>query len=542
MAAYTILLEASHNDTLTPVFDFPSGTVNYSINDGVPVSMTTGVAASIVVFEGDKVEYICSDWDAITGINMYYDDVTGDIGVWVLPTDLEDLDLSGIDVSGDIGSWVLPAGLVTCLIGSSTSTTLGDIGGWVLPASLESFKISSLECTGDIASWDLSVCTGLTDFYINANYGITGDLTSWEFPASLRRFYLHDSAVSGSVEAWDFSACTSMTTIAVGNTNLTGDIAMMPGFPNSLVSFWLNQTALNYDSIGGPFVSIVSESIDINIANCVFTYAQVDNILADLVTSGVANGELSIEGSNSGPSAAGTASKATLELAGWTIVINAEIVYPTQASSPTPVDSGTGIAVSTNLSWTKDFGDEVYVYFDKQTDHDPPTTKVVDNVDQASYNPPGDLDPDTTYVWRVDTSDGVLITTGDQWEFTTLAVPTKATTPTPADLGTGIAINTNLSWVKEVSATVLVYLDKKGDHDPPTTKVVNDLDVSSYDPAVDLTNDTTYVWRVDTKNGSGTTTGDQWEFTTVVAAGGDELSYNRGGARGIGLGINRGVV
>lgn len=93
--------------------------------------------------------------------------------------------------------------------------------------------------------------------------------------------------------------------------------------------------------------------------------------------------------------------------------------------------------------------------------------------------------------------------------------PTKASNESPPDDATDIAVNHSLSWLKDSGDTVLVYLDKKTVNDPPTTKVIDDVDTLSYDPPSDLVAGTIYVWRVDTKNEEGTTTGDQWEFTTV---------------------------
>ena len=541
MAAYTITGTAKGDDTLTPEFTFPSGTIEVEVGGVHHSDLSTGVAGSIIVTTGQKVEYICSDWDAITGIELQNDKFNCDVGAWTLPTALTVLNLGSsftTGFSGDIGSWVLPANLE--YFDLSYTKMIGTVTDWVLPSTLVCFKIGVSSITVNMTNWDLSNCPNLETFYANVNSNISGDLSNWEFPNSFETLYLHaPSSISCSIANWDFST-TALKRLAIGTGGLSGDISRWI-LPASCVDIWFNNSAIDYDSTGGCLKDIISESIDINWDNAGLTYTQVDNILADLVTSGVANGEVKLDGTNSGPSSAGTASKNTLEADGWTVQTNSEIVFPTQASSPTPADSGTNIVVSTNLSWTKDAGDEVYVYLDKQIDHDPPTTKVVDNVDTGTYDP-GNLDPGTTYVWRVDTTDGVLITTGIKWEFTTLAVPAKASIPTPANSGSDIGIATNLSWTKEATATVLVYFDKQGDHDPPTTKVVNDEDVSSYDPPVDLDTNTVYVWRVDTKNDSGTTTGDKWEFTTEVSAGGDsELSFNRGDARGIALGINRGV-
>jgi len=93
--------------------------------------------------------------------------------------------------------------------------------------------------------------------------------------------------------------------------------------------------------------------------------------------------------------------------------------------------------------------------------------------------------------------------------------PIQSSNPSPVDDATDVAISVVLSWLKDSGDNVLVYLDKKSENDPPTTKVIDDEEAILYDPPGDLAYGTTYVWRVDTKNEEGTTTGNQWEFTTV---------------------------
>lgn len=95
-------------------------------------------------------------------------------------------------------------------------------------------------------------------------------------------------------------------------------------------------------------------------------------------------------------------------------------------------------------------------------------------------------------------------------------LPTKASNESPADDTMDVDINATLSWLKDSGDNVLVYFDKKNENDPPITKVIDDQEVIVYDPPGDLDCNTIYVWRVDTKNENGTTTGDPWEFTTTT--------------------------
>ena len=114
MAAYTITGTAIDIATLTPMFTFPSGTIEVEIDDVSDGFFTSGVSKDVVVAAGEKVEYICSDWDAITGIEIQNDHLNCDVGAWQLPTDLTVLNLGSFQTgySGDISSWVLPTGLV----------------------------------------------------------------------------------------------------------------------------------------------------------------------------------------------------------------------------------------------------------------------------------------------------------------------------------------------------------------------------------------------------------------------------------------------
>jgi len=345
---------------------------------------------------------------------------------------------------------------------------------------------------------------------------VSGDISGWSFGSSLHDFYVGNTNVSGDISSWVIPA--SMDHIGVYNTSVSGDISGW-SLHVDIQDLLFYGTSVDYDSSGGALTTIVKELISVRFDDCSLTYQQVDNVLADLVVSGVSGGDLNIGGSNSGNSPAGASDRTTLDITrGWNVTINAEVDPPAQASDPSPVDDAVDVIISTSLGWSKDVGATVSIYFDKKLENDPPTTKVVDDQDVSSYDPPSDLAVSTTYVWRVDTKNDDGTTEGTQWEFTTKAAaapPTQVSNPSPADDAINIAINTTLSWSKDSGDNVLVYFDKQSEHDPPTTKVIDDEEAIEYDPPTDLDNNTIYVWRVDTKNENGTTTGDQWGFTTI---------------------------
>ena len=89
MADTTITLYgATGVATVTPRFDFTAGTVKVEVDDVYIKDLTTGVEDSIALTVGQKLEYIASDWDSITRIDINGDKVSGDISGWTLPSTL----------------------------------------------------------------------------------------------------------------------------------------------------------------------------------------------------------------------------------------------------------------------------------------------------------------------------------------------------------------------------------------------------------------------------------------------------------------------
>ncbi len=97
-----------------------------------------------------------------------------------------------------------------------------------------------------------------------------------------------------------------------------------------------------------------------------------------------------------------------------------------------------------------------------------------------------------------------------------VSLPSKATTPSPADAALNVALDATLSWVDGGgAATFDVYLDTVS---PPVTEVSHAQAGNTYDPG-GLLASTTYYWRIDSTNPAGTTTGDEWSFATTAAGG-----------------------
>ena len=95
---------------------------------------------------------------------------------------------------------------------------------------------------------------------------------------------------------------------------------------------------------------------------------------------------------------------------------------------------------------------------------------------------------------------------------TVLLLPGKATNLTPANLATCVSKTASLNWTPGSGATSQDV--RFGTATPPPVLVtLPDGTTSTYSPA--MNNNTKYYWRIDEKNASGTTQGDEWSFTTI---------------------------
>ncbi|MBN2592635.1 MAG: glycoside hydrolase family 11 protein, partial [Sedimentisphaerales bacterium] len=111
-------------------------------------------------------------------------------------------------------------------------------------------------------------------------------------------------------------------------------------------------------------------------------------------------------------------------------------------------------------------------------------------------------------------------------------LPDQASNPGPANGATGVGITTDLSWNAGSGATSHdVYF---GTAIPITYR--GNRTTTTYDTGT-MAGNTTYYWRIDEKNGTGTTTGNIWSFTTtIVAAPGKATSPSpSNGETGVGI-------
>ena len=91
-------------------------------------------------------------------------------------------------------------------------------------------------------------------------------------------------------------------------------------------------------------------------------------------------------------------------------------------------------------------------------------------------------------------------------------LPSKATNPSPADMAQQVT-DSNLSW--ELASNVVEYQLLFGTQNPPQNVAVNwTSNLQTQYNAGNLASNTAYFWQVNTRNTSGTMTGDVWMFTT----------------------------
>jgi len=89
---------------------------------------------------------------------------------------------------------------------------------------------------------------------------------------------------------------------------------------------------------------------------------------------------------------------------------------PAKAASPDPDNNETDVATDKTLSWSDGGGaDSFDVYFGTSSPDESQGNQAGTTFD------PGTLDPDQTYYWRIDAKNTNGTTTGDVWQFTTVA-------------------------------------------------------------------------------------------------------------------------
>lgn len=196
----------------------------------------------------------------------------------------------------------------------------------------------------------------------------------------------------------------------------------------------------------------------------------------------------------------------------WSFTTESLPPLPGQATTPSPQDSSVNNYWNIMLTWLAGSDAVTHdVYFG--TNPTPGFNELqISSYTSTNFNP-GTLSADTTYYWRVDEVNAAGTTTGSIWSFTTLPrLPGQATIPTPVDGATVVDVNILLEWLGgSDTVTHNVYFGTSALLGAGEFK--NSQTLSTFNPGP-LSEGTTYYWRIDEVNPTGTTTGQVWSFTT----------------------------
>jgi len=188
---------------------------------------------------------------------------------------------------------------------------------------------------------------------------------------------------------------------------------------------------------------------------------------------------------------------------------------PSNPKNPSPIDNSDNIGVNCVLSWSCDDLEDTLsydVYFGESNN----PSIVEKKISVKSYNPPGVLEFNTKYYWKVVVwNNEGKSAAGPIWCFTTTkdaaSVPSD---PNPSDGEINVSIYTSLDW-KCDAISYDVYIGKDDDFITPE---VNNITTNYYNPST-LEVNTRYYWKVvawhsDKKFASS----DVWSFNTGEAS------------------------
>ncbi len=191
------------------------------------------------------------------------------------------------------------------------------------------------------------------------------------------------------------------------------------------------------------------------------------------------------------------------------------------ASLPNPANGAQGVSRGAILSWTGSAGataHDVYLgtsFVDVNSASDPNVFPGRGRQDSNSFDPPGGLEREVTYYWRIDEFDGSSVSKGSIWNFTVASG--QASNPSPANGANQINPNVILTWTVgdgAISHDVYIGTDSSNVSEGmiPTDTVTS----NSYDPC-GLEFSKTYYWRIDEFDGESTYKGGIWQFATGAA-------------------------
>ena len=201
---------------------------------------------------------------------------------------------------------------------------------------------------------------------------------------------------------------------------------------------------------------------------------------------------------------------------------------PVGATLPYPPNNTVNMPINLQLSWASHVSALSYDVYFGTAEVPELITNVARTLYRSRYNP-GPLAYGITYYWRVDARNNVGVTAGRLWTFRTFIQlpPPPAYAPLPPNNAINVPVNAWLAWGYVFGAASYdVYFGATEEPGFQTnitnTNVVpiysnisgTDAYRIRYNPGT-IEYNTTYYWRIDTKNNVGTTTGPLWRFSTL---------------------------
>jgi len=147
-----------------------------------------------------------------------------------------------------------------------------------------------------------------------------------------------------------------------------------------------------------------------------------------------------------------------------TTIVNRSPYTPT---NPTPPDGASGVPLMPALGWQGGDPDGDAVTYTVALGSSTPPPVVTTTITTTTYAP-GALQPYTRYYWAITTTDGLSLTAGGVWTFTTAAPPAGVTVDGPA-IGVPDAAYGFTAIVSPVTATYPITYAWQATGQPPVT-------------------------------------------------------------------------
>ncbi|MCF7913514.1 MAG: hypothetical protein K9M99_13420 [Candidatus Cloacimonetes bacterium] len=191
---------------------------------------------------------------------------------------------------------------------------------------------------------------------------------------------------------------------------------------------------------------------------------------------------------------------------------------PDIPNSPTPHNAAINVSTHTNLSWvcSDPEGDALSYDIYMGTDADP---QLIESGFNALTYDLDDLEPSTTYYWRINVADAENYVEGPIWYFTTGAPnhpPNAPSMPRPEDGSIDESVYAMLRWTcSDPDGDELMYKVYFGLQPVLTESDVIGLGITEQNMDLGILEfNTTYYWKIVAHDGELITNGPTWSFTT----------------------------